>query len=294
MRKGLISLLILQVATFGYFIVGKSVTQENAPEQELKVTILAPDLSNEKIVVDTPPVPVKDVDPFNFAIPDRRLATQGEGKGMIDLDKNINALSTFGEAFMENPIVLRGIEKAIRRQFFTFYGDFVKEANLSPEQQIELFKLMSETMQNNFKSLMTELGKNMGKMEETFKNGPPPELIEGIMTNNLAMKENMIANMGQDKFELFEQYHKEKSAAESFNNLKSRMKREKTPLSETQEADLRSVFIDNQASPFQETSYTESGAGDLSGKTDGILDEKQQKSYKNSRKKMNRLLLMPF
>ncbi|MCM8540855.1 MAG: hypothetical protein NE328_11325 [Lentisphaeraceae bacterium] len=294
MKKGLIGLLVLQVAVLGYFVVGKSFKSADVPKLELNITVITPDLSNEKVVIDTPPVPVKGEDPFNFEIPDRRLATQGESKGMIDLDKNINALSTFGEAFMENPIVLRGIEKAIRRQFYTFYGDFVKEADLTPEQQIELFKLMSETMQSNFKSFMTELGKNMGKMEETFKNGPPPELIEGIMTNNLAMKENMIANMGQEKFELFEQYHKEKSAAESFNNLKNKMKREKTPLSESQETDLRGVFINNQASPFQESSYTEGASADLSGKTGDILDEKQQKSYKGSRKKSNRLLLMPF
>lgn len=294
MIKGLIGLLVLQVAFLGYLGVGKSMQSANAPEVELKVTLMNPDLSNEKVLIDTPPVPVKDEDPFNFEIPDRRLATQGKSKGMIDLDKNINALSTLGEAFMENPIVLRGIEKAIRRQFFTFYGDFVKEADLTPEEQIELFKLMSETMQSNFKSFMTELGKDMGKMEETFKNGPPPELIEGIMTNNMAMKESMIANMGQEKFELFEQYHKEKSAAESFNNLKNKMNREKTPLNENQETELRSVFINNQASPFQESSYTESGNADFSDKTGDILDEKQQKSYKDSRKRMNRLLLMPF
>ena len=293
MKQGLIGLLVIQLAVLGYLGVNKSVGQQGA-EAEIKVSVIMPDISNEKVVVNTPPVPVKDEDPFNFMIPDRRLATQGKSKGMIDLDKNINALSTLGEAFMDNPIVLRGIEKAIRNQFYTFYGDFVKEANLTPEEQIELFKLMSETMQNNFKSFMTELGKNMGKMEETFKNGPPPELIAGIMENNLAMKDNMIATMGQEKFELFEQYHKEKSAAESFNRLKGKMKREKTPLSENQETELRGVFLDSQASPFEEESYSEEGNPDVSSKTGDILDEKQQESFKNQRKRMNRLLLMPF
>lgn len=294
MKKGLIGLFIVQLAVLGYLGVNKSITAGKVPEVELKVSVVSEDISNETVVISTPPVPVKEVDPYSFEIPDRRLATQGESKGMVDLDKNINALSTLGEAFMENPIVLRGIEKAIRSQFFSFYGDFVKEANLTPEQQIELFKLMSETMQSNFKSFMTELGKNMGKMEETFKNGPPPELIEGIKNNNLAMKDSMIATMGEEKFELFEQYHKEKSAAESFNRLKGRMKREKTPLNTDQEDELRTVFVDNQPSPFQESSYSEGGNPDLSEKTNGILDEKQQESFKNSRKRSNRLLLMPF
>ena len=294
MKKSLIGLLVLQLAFLSYLGVNKSIQGSTASEVKLNVKVITPDLSNEQIVVSTPAVPVKDEDPFSFMIPARRLATQGESKGMIDLDKNINALSTFGEAFMENPIVLRGIEKAIRRQFYTFYGDFVKEANLTPEEQIELFKMMSETMQSNFKSFMTELGKNMGKMEETFKNGPPPELLEGIKTNNLAMKENMIASMGQEKFDLFEQYHKEKSAAESFNNLKGKLNREKAPLSDDQETDLRGVFLENQASPFQEASYLEGGSPDVSEKTSTILDEKQQKSFKGGRKKMNRLLLMPF
>ena len=294
MTKALAGLFIVQVAVLGYLAVNKSISNSGGQAVELNVSIISPDISNEKAIVSIPPVPKKDVDPFDFEIPNRRLATQGNSKGMIDLDKNINAFATFGEAFMENPIVLRGIEKAIREQFYTFYGDFVKEADLTPEEQIELFKLMSETMQSNVKSFMTELGKNMGKMQETFKDGPPPEMIEGIMANNMAMKEGMIASMGQEKFELFEQYHKEKSAAESFNRLKGQMKRNETPLSEDQESNLRGVFLESQPSPFQETSYKEQGNPDLSEKTGTILDEKQQNSFKNSRKRMNRLLLMPF
>jgi len=294
MKKALAGLLVVQIAVLGYIAVNKSISSSADQKVEINISVITPDISNEKAVVKIPPVPKTDEDPLDFEIPDRRLATKGNSKGMIDLDKNINAMSTFGEAFMGNPIVLRGIEKAIREQFYTFYGDFVKEADLTPEEQIELFKLMSETMQNNVKSFMTELGKNMGKMEETFRNGPPPEMIEGIMANNLAMKEGMIASMGQEKFELFEQYHKEKSAAESFNRLKGRMDREKTPLSEQQENDLRGVFLESQPSPFQETSYTEQGNSDVSDKTGDILDEKQQNSFKNSRKRMNRLLLMPF
>ena len=294
MKKALIGLLIVQVGALGYFAVSKGVLAGSEPKTEISISVVMPDISNERALVQVPSPPVKDVDPFDFVIPDRRLATQGNSKGMVDLDKNINAMSTFGEAFMGNPIVLRGIEKAIREQFYTFYGDFVKEADLTPEEQIELFKLMSETMQNNVKSFMTELGKNMGKMQEAFKDGSPPEMIEGIMANNLAMKEGMIASMGQEKFELFEQYHKEKSAAESFNRLKGKMKREKTPLSEDQENNLRGVFLESQPSPFQEASYTEQGNPDLSEKTGEILDDKQQDSFKNSRKRMNRLLLMPF
>lgn len=294
MKKALAGLFAVQVAVLAYVAVNKSITAPAEKKVELNISVVSPDISNERILVSIPPVPKKDVDPYDFVIPERRLATQGNSEGMVDLDKNINALATFGEAFMENPIVLRGIEKAIREQFYTFYGDFVKEADLTPEEQIELFKLMSETMQNNVKSFMTELGKNMGKMQEAFKDGPPPEMIEGIMANNLAMKDGMIASMGQEKFDLFEQYHKEKSAAESFNRLKGQMSREKTPLSKDQEDSLRGVFLDSQPSPFQESSYTEKGTADMSDKTGDILDEKQQNSFKNSHKRMNRLLLMPF
>ena len=293
MIKGLAVIFAIQVAALGYFAVGQGAANKAKQEYAVNINVITPDFSNERVMVSTPEVPREDKDPFDFDIPERRLVTQGKNSRLVSLDKGVNAIGTLGEAFMENPIVLRGIEKLIREQFYTFYGDFVKEANLTPEEQIELFKLMSETMQENVKSFMTELGKNMGQMQEAFKNGPPAELIEGIKNNNLAMREGLISSMGQEKFDLFEQYHKEKSAAESFNRLKNKMKRDKTPLSETQEHDLRVVFVENQPSPFQEGSYS-GESNDLSEKTGGILDEKQQSSFKNSRKRMNRLLLLPF
>lgn len=293
MIKGLAVIFAIQVAALGYFAVGQGAANKAKQEYAVNINVITPDFSNERVMVSTPEVPREDKDPFDFDIPERRLVTQGKNSRLVSLDKGVNAIGTLGEAFMENPIVLRGIEKLIREQFYTFYGDFVKEANLTPEEQIELFKLMSETMQENVKSFMTELGKNMGQMQEAFKNGPPAELIEGIKNNNLAMREGLISSMGQEKFDLFEQYHKEKSAAESFNRLKNKMKRDKTPLSETQEQDLRVVFVENQPSPFQEGSYS-GESNDLSEKTGGILDEKQQSSFKNSRKRMNRLLLLPF
>ena len=294
MKKILILALIGQTALLGYFSINAFSEKHADSNIEITVSIEIPEFGNETVLIEPPPLPVETADPFDFDIPKRRLATQNKNNRIITLDKNINVLGTMGEAMMENPLFMRGIEKAIRRLFAEFYADFVKEADLSPEEQIELFKMMSSTMQDNIKSLMNSMGDNMGDMQEMFRGKSSPELIEGIKDNNLAMKEGFIATLGEERFKLFEQYHKEKSAAESFTRFKQSLKYSKSPMTSEQENDMREVFLDQQQSPFEESTYSNNERAPVTNSTSEILNEKQQKTLKNSRKRQNRILLLPF
>ena len=290
MNNLLIGLLVVQIGAAGYFLVGKKAAALNSDQVNMQVAVIVPEIDEEVVSITVPGLPEEEVDPFDFDIPDRRNL---DGRRTINLDKNVNVMERMGEAMMDNPVFLRGIEKAIRKQFAEFYADFVKEANLTPEEQIELFKIMSAAMQENIRSMMSAMGENMEKMEEMFSSGPPAELIEGIKENNLQLKDGFIATLGQERFELFEQYHIEKSAAESFTRMKNRLNRRKVPLTADQEEQMRQVMLEEQRSPFREESY-ENTKNHPSEKTGGILNEQQQKVFEGTRQKHNRLLLLPF
>ena len=128
-----------------------------------------------------------------------------------------------------------------------------------------------------------------------FRNGPPVELVQGIRENNLQLREDLINSIGEEKFSLFEQYHKEKSAAEEFMRLSNSLERNKMPLEDAQKASLRQVFISQQSSPFSERTYEQQqDRQSLYEGTENVLNEKQQESFKNSRKRHKRIYLLPF
>ena len=283
---------VIQLVVIGYLLANNDQTSIDYQNQEIvKVEVEeTPEPVREEIEVVKVAVKEPEKDPYDYFIPERRIIS---GNG-IDLDKNINAIATLGEVMLENPLVIRGFERLVRDQFYNFYSDFIKEADLSPEEQLMLFQFMSQAMQNNMKSFMKAMGENMDRISE-FRNGPPIELLQGIKENNLALKDNLISSLGGDNFQLFEQYHKEKSAAEAFTRLERRLTSSKMPLQEDQKDDLRQAFLDQQVSPFSSTPYEQQmDQKPLYESTEGILDSKQQENFRKSRKRHNRIYLLPF
>ena len=290
MNNCLIIALIFQVCLTGYFLSNGVEEKGLESPEKIRVYVEIPEIDNEVVRVNVPAPLKKKQKTFDYKIPERRIYT---GNG-IELDKNINAVGIFGEAMLENPLMVRGLEKLVRNQFFHFYADFIKEADLTPQEQAELFKLMAQAMEDNLKSMMAALGEDMGQMSE-LKNGPPPSLVEGVKENNLALKENLIMTLGQEKFELFEQYHKEKSAAQEFMRVSDRLKRSEVPLDQDQEDGMRQLFIDNQHSPFSEETYSDQiNYSPMYEQSSEVLNDDQQKVFKRSRKKHDKVYLLPF
>jgi hypothetical protein len=290
MKIVLVLVAFVQLSLIAYLSTSKA--EVTLPQTELVVKkvelVVKPEKVEERIVVAALPNVQKSLD---YHIPERRVIS-GDG---IELDKNINALGALGEVMLENPLMVRGIEKLVRNQFFDFYSGFIQEADLSPYEQAELFRLMSQAMQQNLKSMMKAIGENMGQMQGMFRDGPPPELLTGIKENNLALKDDLVASLGEEKFELFEQYHNEKSAAEDYLRLERSLTRKKTPLDDSQKESLRQTFLDDQHSPFEEDTYGQRLNNDsLYEETGQILNDDQQESFKKSRKKHKRIYLLPF
>lgn len=292
MSKVFSLLAVVQIMIIGYLLANTNDASINYQDQEIvKVEVETPEPVEEiKEEVTKVEEKVIEKDPYDYFIPERRIIS---GNG-IDIDKNINAIATLGEVMLENPLVIRGFERLVRDQFYNFYSDFIKEADLNPEEQLMLFQHMAQAMQDNMKSFMKAIGENMDRMTE-FRNGPPIELLQGIRENNLMLKDNLIGSLGEDNFSLFEQYHKEKSAAEEFSRLERRLKSGKMPLQDNQKDELRQAFLDQQVSPFADTPYEQQmDRKPLYETTEGILDSKQQENFRKSRKRHNRIYLLPF
>ncbi|MCM8534597.1 MAG: hypothetical protein NE334_01535 [Lentisphaeraceae bacterium] len=290
MKNGLIILLFIQIVGLGYLLSSSKNTQEVASENRVQLYVEMPLLEEQTVELIVPEPPVEQTKKYEYRIPNRRIIS---GNG-VELDKNVNAIGTLGEELLENPLMVRSLEKLVRDQFFNFYGDFIKEADLSPYEQAEFFKLMSQVMQQNMKSLMKAIGENMGEVTQ-FRNGPPPSFMEGVKENNLVLKSDLIGVMGEEKFGVFEQYYKEKSAAEEFLKVQSYLKRSEMPLNEDQSDQLRQVFLDQHASPFDAQTYEkqinyESSYNDA----ESVLNKDQQKKFKQKKMRHNRVYLLPF
>lgn len=290
MKNGLVVLLFIQIIGLGYLLSSSNSSQEISSEDRVQLYVDMPLLEEQSVEVMVPEPPVEQTKKYEYRIPNRRIIS---GNG-VELDKNINAMGTLGEELLENPLMVRSLEKLVRNQFFNFYGDFIKEADLSPYEQTEFFKLMSQVMQQNMKSLMKAIGENMGQVDQ-FRNGPPPSFMEGVKENNLVLKDDLIGVMGEEKFGLFEQYHKEKSAAEEFLKVESYLKKSETPLDEDQSNQLRQVFLDQHASPFAEQTYEKQLNYESSYSDAGaVLNKDQQKKFKQKKMRHNRVYLLPF
>ena len=307
MSKILSIVFFIQIAVIAFYSAKPVKTDGNITGINIEVEV--PNLMNEEVVVETPALPEsykeastvsndkskhKD-DPYNFFIPERRVITEKNPLMLISLDKNVNVMAALGDALLNNPLIVRELESKVREMLTAFYGDFIKEADLSPAEQIELFKLLSYTMQENFRSFMSGIGQNMSEFRQAFIDGPPPEIVEALKQNNMQMKEEMIATLGNERFELFEKYHKEKSAAEELITLKKALERSDQSLNEEQEQSLRNVLLEKQTSPFEESSYIQNN--DQPDVTEGILNKEQQKIYKRYRIRrgsLKRTMLMPF
>ena len=293
-------LLSVQLAVIVYYSL-----QEKS--QPIPVAIKAKPVAVEKeITVEQPllaeqPLEVEElkvkppVDEFNFVIPRRRVITREGGGKLLTIDK-VNVMGTLGETFMENPIIQLGIEKRIRRQLFEFYGDFIRQADLTPQEQQDLFRILSSTTQENVKSMMRAMGENMGDMADIRENGFSTQLMQGMKENNLAMKEELISSFGDENFNLFEQYHIQKSAEERYDRLERRLERDEVPLDEEQKEDMQELILENQRSPFDEETYSqELNKKVLNKNADSLLNEQQLESLQNSRRHgLSRVLLLPW
>ncbi|MCH2207354.1 MAG: hypothetical protein MK132_15970 [Lentisphaerales bacterium] len=292
MTKLLAFMAILQLAVIGYFLNSggeASVLYKNEEVVKVYKEFVEPEEAPKVLEIEKETAEVEKKS-YDYFIPERRIIS---GNG-IELDKNINALATLGQVMLENPLMIRAFERLVREQFYHFYSDFIKEADLSPEEQLQLFQYMAEAMQENMKSFMKAIGENMDRMSE-FRNGPPLELVQGIRENNLQLKEDLIGSIGEEKFNLFEQYHKEKSAAEDFLRLSQRLERGKIPLDDSQKVELRQIFVEQQVSPFATGTYEQQqDHQSLYDNTEGVLNEKQQESFKSSHKRHKRVYLLPF
>jgi len=257
---------------------------------EKPTPVIVPEV--KKIVVATK----KSTHKFNFTIPKRRVITQGNSDKLLALSKEINAMGTLGEAFMENPIIQMGMEKRVRDQLQKFYGDFIRKANLTPAEQQALFQVLSETTQNNVKSMMSAMGDNMQAMRGMGENGFSPELMAGIRDNNLAMKESLLGSMGDEKFAQFEQYHVEKSAAQRYEKMERRLNSREAPLEGEQKEAMRELVLENQPSPFAESTYQQDLNKDgLNKGADSVLDEKQVDIINGSRRNgLSGTLMLPW
>ena len=118
MIKVLIGFFTVQIIALGYLLVNKEAGAKDSDQIKLQVSVIVSGIDDEVVSVAPPNLPEEEVDPFDFDIPDRRGAT---GRGTINLNKNINVMERFGEAMMDNPVFMRGIEKAIRQQFAEFF-----------------------------------------------------------------------------------------------------------------------------------------------------------------------------
>ena len=227
---------------------------------------------------------------FNFVIPKRRVITELGSKGLISIDKEVNLMGTLGEAFMDNPLVKMSMEKRSRKMMRDFFADFIKEANLTPEEQLAFFQILGETMQANMRSFMSAMGENMELMKDMGSNGLVPELTKGIKENNVAMNEQLQQVWGDQRSSEFNAYHRNKSINSSMSRIDNQLKGD-DKLSAEQASQVERILEDRYRNPFDEDSYNQSFNKMQDSDLPEGLNDKQRRVIRFSERKNNGLFL---
>ena len=265
------------------------------PEAVMVTEVVAVQVPVE-VVIEQEPAEVaivkvaKSGNEFNFVIPKRRVITEMGNKGLISLSKEVNLMGTLGEAFMDNPLVKMSMEKRSRKLMKEFFADFIRETNLSPEEQLAFFQVLDETMQSNMRSLMTSMGENMELMKNMRKDGLVPELTQGIKENNLSMNEELKAEWGDEKTAELRDYHLEKSLNSSMHRINNSLK-DDNKLSNEQNEQVQELLESRYRSPFSEDSYDESFREIQDDEFPEGLSQKQKQQIRWSERKNNGLFL---
>ena len=251
--------------------------------------VVVPQIKDE-VAPEVEAVKVVAKNDFNFIIPKRRVITEMGAKGLISINKEVNLMGTLGEAFMDNPLVQMSMEKRSRKMLQNFFADFIKDANLSPEEQLALFQVLGDTMQANMRSLMAAMGENMGMMKDMRKNGLVPELTQGIKENNVAMREELTAQWGDEKSKSFQDYHQSKSLTKSLSSINNQLKGD-NKFNAEQSQQVEELLESRYRSPFEGDSYDESFRQIQDEEFPEDFNQKQKQAVRSAERRNNGLFL---
>ena len=251
--------------------------------------VVVPQIKDE-VAPEVEEVKVVAKNDFNFIIPKRRVITEMGAKGLININKEVNLMGTLGEAFMDNPLVQMSMEKRSRKMLQDFFADFIKDANLSPEEQLALFQVLGDTMQANMRSLMAAMGENMGMMKDMRKNGLVPELTQGIKENNVAMREELTAQWGDEKSKSFQDYHQSKSLTKSLSSINNQLKGD-NKFNAEQSQQVEELLESRYRSPFEGDSYDESFRQIQDEEFPEDFNQKQKQAVRSAERRNNGLFL---
>ena len=251
--------------------------------------VVVPQIKDE-VAPEVEAVKVVAKNDFNFIIPKRRVITEMGAKGLISINKEVNLMGTLGEAFMDNPLVQMSMEKRSRKMLQDFFADFIKDANLSPEEQLALFQVLGDTMQANMRSLMAAMGENMGMMKDMRKNGLVPVLTQGIKENNVAMREELTAQWGDEKSKSFQDYHQSKSLTKSLSSINNQLKGD-NKFNAEQSQQVEELLESRYRSPFEGDSYDESFRQIQDEEFPEDFNQKQKQAVRSAERRNNGLFL---
>jgi hypothetical protein len=292
LNKTLCGALLLQICVLAAMYNSKpeptKVVAIEKPE-EVKPLIEA-EVKEDELPVEKVELKALSKNEFNFVIPERRVITEMGAKGLISINKEVNLMGTLGEAFMDNPLVQMSMEKRSRKMLQNFFADFIKDANLSPEEQLALFQVLGDTMQANMRSLMAAMGENMELMKNMRKDGLVPELTQGIKENNVAMREELNAQWGDEKSQSFQDFHQSQSLTKSMGNINNKLKGD-DKFTPEQNQQVEKLLESRYRSPFEEDSYDQSFPPLQDDEFPEDFTQKQRQAVRSAERRNNGLFL---
>ena len=161
-------------------------------------------------------------------------------------------MGMLGDAFVENPIMRRMFDKMVRKKIYSDYAEFIRQADLTPQQQLEFYKLLSDHFRESMKTMMTGMGENMTEMRTMMQgeSGVPDALAASLSESQVALKDNLQGALGDENFDLLRDMSREKKSKENYRRMKNRMKWRGQELSDEQAQEMEVIYSESSPGPL--------------------------------------------